>query len=294
MDSPDRNLVAWNALRSTRGLGPKGLATLAEILSEQRRPASDLLGTATAELVGLGLRGPLGQRVAAALADPPVPPPSFPAAPVVCPDDPEYPRDRLTPQLPLPVLLYCLGNTSLLRMGGIAISGSRSAHPEALRFAAEAARFAAKSGINVISGHAAGVDETAHGGALEAGGSTTAVLAEGLMHFKPRPSLREADEAKLLIVSEFDPGERWRVGNAMQRNVTIAALADAVVVVAANLRGGSWAQAELALEAGKPILVPDFPEDIAPGNRPLIDLGATPISHSLPGTSWTMSRDYRN
>ena len=60
----------------------------------------------------------------------------------------------------------------------------------------------------------------------------------------------------------------------MARNAHIAAFADSVVIVAAGLSGGSWAQGQLCLKAKKPLFVLDLPQDVAPGNRRLIEQGA--------------------
>jgi predicted Rossmann fold nucleotide-binding protein DprA/Smf involved in DNA uptake len=68
----------------------------------------------------------------------------------------------------------------------------------------------------------------------------------------------------------------------MARNATIAALADAVVVVASGLRGGSFAQGELCLDSGKRLFVPDFPDEVAPGNQRLIQGGAVPLDPETP------------
>jgi DNA processing protein len=131
--------------------------------------------------------------------------------------------------------------------------------------------------LNVVSGHAAGIDQTAHGAALAAGGTTTVVLAEGLLRFSPCRGLRDADDESILLLSGFRPTAKWTVYQAMERNKWIAALSRAVIVVASDARGGSWAQGKLCLETGKPLLVADFPEEIAPGNRKLIEQGGLPF-----------------
>jgi predicted Rossmann fold nucleotide-binding protein DprA/Smf involved in DNA uptake len=284
MTQVDRGVLAWNALRLTPGLGPKRLASIALVLARQQRGASDLLGRTADEIRALGLSGSLAEQAAKTLERPPAPSPVPKGARLVTPDDEEYPLDRLSPHLPLPAILYCWGNVALLSSGGLAVSGSRRPDPMAINYALEVSRLAAEAGINVISGHAAGVDEAGHTGSLGAGGTTTVVLAEGLRDFKPRSALRGADPEHILIVSEFEPSERWTSYRAMQRNTTIAALADAVLVVAANEAGGAWAQGELCLQASKSLLVPSFPSDVAPGNAKLIEMGGTPVDPTNPAS----------
>ena len=194
----------------------------------------------------------------------------------MCPDDDAYPVARLSEKLPLPVLLWVLGEVALLKASGVAIAGSRSAPDGVLGLASELAALIARAGWNVVSGAAAGVDRAAHASARQLG-TTTAVLAEGVDRVKSAPWGGDGHESAL-IVSGFDPGAAWTASRAMERNAHIAALADAVVIVAAGLSGGSWAQGQLCLRARKRLLVFDLSPDIAPGNARLIAQGATPIS----------------
>jgi len=263
---------AWHALREVNGLGPKGLGTLARALTSQHMGANELVGADADRLRALGLKERIAAEAARALADPAAPPASPEHATVVTPDHEKYPVERLASPLGAPVVLYCAGNLDLLRARGVAVAGSRDAHEQALAFAAGLVE--ALDGLNVVAGAAAGIDETAHRAALSAGRTTTAVLAEGIDQPRARDGLRMGDPERLLIVSEFDPGKRWTRYQAMARNRTIAWLAGAVVVVAAGDRGGSWEQAQLCLKENVPLFVPDFPAEIAPANRRLIEAGA--------------------
>ena len=126
------------------------------------------------------------------------------------------------------------------------------------------------------------MDQAAHAAALDAGGTTTAVLAEGLASFEDRFSDGGVDSDSWLLASSLPPDVAWSKFHAMDRNRTIAALADAVVVVAAGTSGGSWEQGVTCLKAGKRLLVPDFDPDIAPCNRRLIAKGAAPFDPEHP------------
>lgn len=275
-------VLAWNAIRSTPGLGPKRFVSLALALFEKGRAGSDLLGASAKDLRALGLSGKLADEAAKLLADPPVPPPAPEGARLLCPDDEAYPHERLDPAMPLPPLLYASGNVSLLKSSAVAISGSRDASEVVLELARQLATMCAQGSMNVVSGHAAGVDEVAHTSAIDAGGSTTAVLAEGLIRFKPKSRFMEGYPDSVLLVSAFEPDAQWTSFRAMERNATIAALADAVVVVAAAMKGGSWEQAQLCLKAGKRLFVPDLPPGVAPANERLIALGAEPFDPKDP------------
>jgi predicted Rossmann fold nucleotide-binding protein DprA/Smf involved in DNA uptake len=63
----------------------------------------------------------------------------------------------------------------------------------------------------------------------------------------------------------------------MQRNSTIAALSDRVVVMAAGKSGGSWEMAQLCLKRKKPLFVLDVEPDVSEGNQMLIRAGAIPF-----------------
>lgn len=275
-----RSIEAWNALRLTPGLGPRRLMAVARALSREDRSAAALIGMPAAELAPLGLGRLLAERAASLLATP-APVPEGPSwTRLMCPDDEEFPRDRMSGPLPLPVLMWVAGDVSILGRPAVAIAGSRSAHPHALELAREIAGRLAQSGYNVVSGYASGVDRTAHQVALAVGGATTAVLAEGFLRLRPLAEMAGIGAEGLLFVTGFDPDAAWTAHRAMERNAHIAALSDAVVIVASDVKGGSWAQGQLCLRARKRLIVVDLPEDVAPGNRKLIEEGAVAL---LPG-----------
>ena len=70
----------------------------------------------------------------------------------------------------------------------VAIVGSRRATFGGVEIAGWIAREVAAAGIQVISGMALGIDAAAHNGALEAGGSTVAVLGCGIDVCYPSPA----------------------------------------------------------------------------------------------------------
>jgi predicted Rossmann fold nucleotide-binding protein DprA/Smf involved in DNA uptake len=87
-------------------------------------------------------------------------------------------------------------------------------------------------------------------GALEAGGHATGILADSLeraaLNRHHRNYLRDGH---LLLISPYDPQAGFNVGNAMQRNKVIYALADAALVVQSDYgKGGTWAGATEQLE----------------------------------------------
>jgi DNA processing protein len=179
-----------------------------------------------------------------------------------------------------PEVLYAYGRADLFGQRSVAIAGSRHASPVSLAIAARCAEALARSGINVISGYANGVDMAAHVAALSAGSTTTIVLAEGILNFRLKPAIRDVfDTDKVLILSEFEPRARWQSYQAMQRNSTICALADALIVVEAGGKGGTLAAGRTARKMGVPLFVVQHDElsPDAAGNALLIRDGGIPL-----------------
>lgn len=96
----------------------------------------------------------------------------------------------------------------LLRRPSVALVGARACSSYGRQVARRLGRELAAAGLVVVSGLARGVDGEAHRGALEAGGSTVAVLGCGIDRDYPAAhrSLAAEIAATGLIVSEYAPG----------------------------------------------------------------------------------------
>ena len=80
-----------------------------------------------------------------------------------------------------PAVIYVFGDETCLKKEiSIAFVGAREATPYGMNLSKSMAHRAALSGANVVSGGALGIDAAAHEGAIEAGGSTIAVLGCGI------------------------------------------------------------------------------------------------------------------
>ena len=179
-----------------------------------------------------------------------------------------------------PLLLYGCGDRSFLDEGGLAVVGPRNADDEALGFARRVGALAARSGRTVVSGAARGVDRAAMTGALEAGGRSIGVVANGLeKQIMTRDCRDWIIEEQLLMISPYDPRSGFARGAAMGRNKLIYNLADAALAVEADPeRGGTRAGAVGQLKANEkqpgrmiPIYVRNKP---SPGLEALRDEGA--------------------
>lgn len=170
---------------------------------------------------------------------------------VVSRADANYPR-RLKARLreDAPAVLYGCGNITLLETGGLAVVGSRHVADALIDYTMAIGRLSAKAGKTLVSGGAKGIDQAAMRGALEAGGKVSGVLGDSLektvMNREHRNLLIEG---QLVLISPYDPSAGFNVGNAMQRNKLIYALADASLVVNSDFnKGGTWAGATEQLD----------------------------------------------
>ena len=139
----------------------------------------------------------------------------------------------------------------------VAVVGSRRPTARGLSFARSLASDLCRQGAVVVSGLALGIDAAAHQGALDAGGSTIAVLGSSVDQIAPRTNLRLAERIIVsggTVLSEYwfeTPPAPWRFP---ARNRVVAGIADAVVVVEAAERSGALITADFALDLGRPVL----------------------------------------
>ena len=195
-------------------------------------------------------------------------------------NNPGYPR-KLLEHLQDPEPIYYQGRYELIQRKAIAIVGSRKSTAYGRAVARNLAKRAAEYGVTVISGLALGIDGEAHRGALDAGGDTIAVIANGIDICYPSShrSLQKKILEKGLIISECPDGAEPRAYTFPKRNRIIAALADAVIVVEAAVRSGSLITAECAVEQGKLLYaVPgNITSEASLGTNKLIRDGAEPL-----------------
>jgi len=188
-----------------------------------------------------------------------------------------------------PPIIYAVGNRDLLDKPSAGFCGSRLASALGIEIAQQSARLLANESINVVSGYAKGVDIATHSGALEAGGTTTIVLAEGILHFrlkeKDLPWLGDDPLSRIVAISEFPPRVPWKAHNAMTRNRTICALSDALVIIQSGLDGGTFDAGNAALNLSVPLFCVEYaqPLESAKGNAYFLKHGAIPLKRSPNG-----------
>lgn len=265
-------------LRHCPGLGPR---TWKRILA-----AYGTAGAALADVRALGAKGLCDQAVAGALArgvsqeaarrelD-------RAAAKGLTPlpwSHPAYPK-RLRDIIDPPVLLYFLGDATLLSRPSLALVGARQCSRYGFETAWSIAADLSAAGVTVVSGLAFGIDRQAHLGGLSGPGRSVAVLGTGLDLIYPDANLdvwRELAQHGA-IISEFAPGTPPQAQNFPIRNRVIAGLSLGVMVVEAAARSGSLITARLALEQGREVFALPGPVNLPTfaGCHSLLASGAT-------------------
>jgi DNA processing protein len=139
----------------------------------------------------------------------------------------------------------------------VSVVGSRTASPRGLDVAAGVARELVARGVTVLGGLALGVDAAAHRAALGAGGRTVGVIGTGIDRAYPAANreLQEQIAERGLVLSQFWPGAAPQRHNFLMRNATMSGYGLATVVVEAGEQSGSRAQARIAVEHGRPVIL---------------------------------------
>jgi DNA processing protein len=169
--------------------------------------------------------------------------------------DDQYPA-RLREIHQAPPFLFAAG-TVLTDDRAISVVGSREASPRGLQLAGEIASALAGDGITVLAGLAAGIDAAGHRAALAAGGRTVAIIGTGITRYYPAANKDLQDEIarRGLVLSQFWPDGAPAGYNFLMRNAVMSGYGRATVVVEAGEHSGTRAQARMAVEHGRPVIL---------------------------------------
>jgi DNA processing protein len=181
-----------------------------------------------------------------------------------------------------PATLYSIGTLPTDRRPAVAIVGTRKPTKYGIEVTERLAYDLAKRGIVIISGMALGVDGIAHRAALEAGGTTIAVLGNGLDVLYPNTHRQLGEnivKSGGAIISEYDVGVPAYPANFLARNRIVSGLSDAIIITEAAARSGTLNTAGHALEQGKDIFVVpgNITSPLSTGCNRLLKQGAIPV-----------------
>lgn len=200
----------------------------------------------------------------------------------VSPDDSEYLK-ILTSIAKVPKRLHYAGMIPANRVPTVAIVGTRRPSTYGKEVTQRLSGDLARRGVVIVSGLALGVDALAHQAALEAGGTTIAILGNGLPEISPRAN-RAIGEAIIksggALISEYEAGSRVYPSNFLERNRLVAGLSDAIIITEATTRSGTLNTAARALEQGKEVFVVpgNITSPLSAGCNALLKQGANVVT----------------
>lgn len=261
--------VAACALSAVPGVGPSTLGRIARVFESLRVALENGSAEILRRADDLSLRAETREYLAEApnlheLAAWVLSAARAAGARVLLPGDKGFPP-RLRALTNPPGVLYVRG-TLAPDARRVAVVGARAADEVGLDLARSFGDGFARSGVEVVSGGARGIDTAAHEGALWGAGKSIAVLGCGIDVAYPAENRELFDRLATgggALISEFAPGTQPAPKNFPRRNRTVAALSDAVVVVRAALRSGALITASHAADRHIPLFA--VPGD--PGNR---------------------------
>ena len=194
--------------------------------------------------------------------------------------DPRYP-ERLREIPDAPPVLYLKGSWLAEDDWSVAVVGTRRTTAYGRQAATELVQGLAQHRVTVVSGLARGIDTVAHHTALDAGGRTIAVLANGLDEVYPPENRRLAERIveQGALVSDYPLGTRPRAEYFPRRNRILSGLALGTLVVEGSYKSGSMITARTSMEQDREVFA--VPGSIfspqSEGPLSLIRDGATPV-----------------
>ena len=194
--------------------------------------------------------------------------------------DPQYPE--LLREIPdAPPVLYLKGSWEAEDDWSVAVVGTRRATVYGRQATTELVQGLAQHRVTVVSGLARGIDTFAHHSALDAGGRTIAVLANGLDEVYPPENrgLAERIMEQGALISDYPLGTHPRAEYFPRRNRILSGLALGTLVVEGGYKSGSMITARTAMEQNREVFA--VPGSIfglqSVGPLSLIRDGATPV-----------------
>ena len=174
----------------------------------------------------------------------------------------QYPKMLLDAKYPLE-LFYYKGDLNLLDLRCISIVGTRKATPEGLERTEKLTKLLCKNKFTIVSGLAAGVDTVALKTAIELNQKVIGVIGTPIDEYYPKENkdLQDGIARNHLLISQV-PFYRYRNQPFTskkiyfpERNVTMAALSDATVIVEASDTSGTLTQARACIDQGRKLFI---------------------------------------
>ncbi|MEM6528691.1 MAG: DNA-processing protein DprA, partial [Chloroflexota bacterium] len=169
-------------------------------------------------------------------------------------DDVDYPP-LLAELDEKPATLYVRGKLLPQDKRAVCVVGTRRATVYGKDAAYALSKELAANGVTIISGLAQGVDSAAHRGALDGGGRTIGVMANGISEVYPAENLELAREiiTQGAVITEMPIGTPPIGQNFPRRNRILSGMSLGVLVVEGGIRSGALITANFAAEQGRDV-----------------------------------------
>ena len=182
-----------------------------------------------------------------------------------------------------PLVLFVRGNVEAIYGTCLSAVGTRKPSHYGIAAAHRILEPLAQRGAIIVSGLAFGIDAEAHRAALDAGGTTVAVLGNGIDEVYPRCNRALADdilEHNGAIIGEYPPGTEIQRHFFPQRNRIIAGVSTATLIIEAGITSGALITARMALDENRDVFAVPGPidSDVSVGPNNLIKMGAIPAT----------------
>ena len=173
-----------------------------------------------------------------------------------------FPENLKDARYPLKIFYY-QGNWELAYLPSIAVVGTRNPTQEGIERTKYLVKKLTADKFTIVSGLARGIDTAAHETAIEAGGTTIGVIGTPLNQYYPPENhkLQDILSRDFLLISQV-PFLRYSKQDYRQnriffpeRNVTMAALTQATIIVEAGETSGTLVQARAALQQKRKLII---------------------------------------
>ena len=182
---------------------------------------------------------------------------------IVVNKDFQYP-EHLRTQYPIG-LFYCKGNLDILETDCISIVGARKATEQGIKKAKTIAEELCKKNYTIVSGLALGIDTVVHQSVIENKRRTIGVIGTPIDEYYPKENkeLQNKIAREFLLISQVpfykyanEPFNHRRF-HFPRRNMTMASISQATVIVEASDTSGSLVQARECLKQNKKLFILD-------------------------------------
>jgi DNA processing protein len=175
----------------------------------------------------------------------------------------DYPERLRNAEYPVE-LLYFQGWWDIAESPSVAVVGTREPSEEGRARVRKLVRRLVEDNFTVVSGLARGIDTETHRTALQHGGRTIAVIGTplNLRYPKENSQLQDDIAEKHLVISQVPVVRYQQTPNPtvnrfffVERNITMAALTQATIIVEAGETSGTLVQARHALKQGRKLFI---------------------------------------